>query len=183
MWILRSVMDRIWKLDAWILDRFQYLANLAYTRFETSPYAIAAKCFHAAGGSAIMGVGLIMTGQIGDESDRHPLVYALLFIVMVAMFFESYWAHKKHLLWKASKLPAHESDFRLPVLRVFWVLMVVDSIGATALGIILSDLELRSLFSHLFDISMMSAFYFLSCQPPTRIEKKQEYRNLVPNLG
>lgn len=174
-------MDRIWKLDGWILDRFQYLSNLAYTRWETSPYAIAARCFHTAAGSALIGVGLIMTGQIGDESDRHPLVYVLLFTVMVAMFFESHWAHKKHLLWKANKLPIHESDFRLPVLRVFWVLMVVDGAGAIVLGILLFDLGVRSVFSTLFDTSMMAAFYFLSCQPPTRIERKQEERNMVPN--
>jgi hypothetical protein len=185
MRILHYLSDQVWKLDAWLLDRFQHIANLAYTRWDTSPYAIAARCFHVA---AMAVSGLWLTKGLDVEmwkSSPGTQVFMIFLgaLVLASLAGESWLAEQKHLRWQQSGSMEPPSE-RYPAIRLMWFIIFLISGGpAFILSLVVLELTLNTVLVTLWDGAMVCGFYLLSCAPPTRLEKKQDFKDMVPNLG
>lgn len=166
-------MNLIWKIDAWIMVRHQWVADRVYSWIGLSPYELAAQTF----GVVILG-NLAYWGIKFSSDMQSPSVFfmiaALCGVVVPSMWF---WISiTKHKNYQRTKIPPHG-----PWDDYFRVLIAMPLISTTLLALIYGVTEPLALFKEAVFLIEASAFYFFGCNAPTFIERKEH--KLVESMG
>ncbi len=160
-------MERVYRFDAWLLARYQAVADWAFTAFGTSPWYIAAQL------SGFVAVCAIVYCSLGIAIRGVTPFGILAFLCNAGLSVIYYYdARRAHETWLKGRLPVTAHGW-LPT-RLFWlaVIFVFDILWMISTGINIYhgniDYEvLRLIISTVFDFTCLSAVYFLACTAPT----------------
>lgn len=159
----------ITRIDAYILSKHQKVADWAYTRWDVSPYWIAAQLF---GAFCLVALLRVYFAFSADRTTTAAWDVAALIVMSPAMFM----ALAKDARWRAGKQvfrEAFDMFFRLlwGGLLVSMVLGLIAKVfGSVPFGEAGAAYDIISCLSA---VTMTTALYFYACSPPTLISRKE----------
>ena len=157
-WVMESV-------DQWILSQFQAAANWLYTEFEVSPYLISAWLF---GLFAMLWIPIAVDGGY---------YFGGPWVVLSSILWGSTAMHR-HRRW-ASKGNAGPITMDVKIFRKISAFLAISM--SLSLIMFLPAADLEACHAWATTNSLFAAYYFLSVDAPTRLER-EDYR-LVPAEG
>lgn len=159
-------MNTIWKIDAWIMARHQWVADRIYSRAGLSPYEIAAHMFGAVCVCNMAYHGIRFSATSPGIESLYIFMAVMSVIVPAIWFWLALLRHNEYARTKLTPFqPPADDYFRMSFL-VLWVIGLVPGI------IDISDKPYR-LFSELALTFYTIGFYFYGCNAPTFIERKE----------
>lgn len=171
-------MNVLSKTDEWLLRQAQHVADYAYTRQETSPYAIASHFFMA----CVTFITLTCCIIIFRENTSQALLLLVFVggpINIIGAFMESQRAHKFHQTWLATgKVP--DLEYRYFIMRIVWVAVSICCVFNTTHNAMVATIKMFDISATIWALCMASALYLMSCKPPSRLEDEQEDPYIAP---
>lgn len=171
---MSRITDAIQAADAKLIAQHQKVADWAYTRWDVSPYWIAAQLFGVLALLRILSCGERYAN--GAESIGHTMFLGLMGIAIGAYWF--YAAMRTDANWKNGRLPEAWTFYLLFYFRGMSAVFLIPDLILAVLAISLDVYSFSAALWHVRDFAEFAAFYFLSCSAPTKILRRQQ--ELVP---
>ena len=152
------------KIDDWMLARYQWMADWIYTLLEVSPYRVSAHLFT---GFGVMTFFMFAEETIRRGVPRLSMVLGLLFCMITPVFAVPL-AFRRDKEWEQGKTPTLSPlDGRGP--RVMWLFLAAVYVG---IDLTKPEFTLNDLFASCGVASILSAYYFYGCIPPTPRQRR-----------
>lgn len=163
-------MNTLWKIDAWIMAKHQWVADRVYSRFGMSPYKLAANIWGALIIIEMLDFSIYYQANIDGPS-------VSLFMKFIGIPIYSAWFWLAILREKSAKNNQHKQrGFIEDIVRLYLVITLLIILPIVLHGILSGkDVPYLTVLSVIFGTS---AFYFYGCDTPTFIERKEH--KLVP---
>lgn len=159
--------ELIWKIDAWIMARHQWMADRIYSRFGLSPYEISANVFGAIILANLAYWGIKFSVQIADMTAMNIIFAFAGFVVPSMWFWIALEKHRRYVRTKTAPTTPMDDFFRILICMPLLPTVVVG------LVILLFPPDWLLVREVTFALEI-SAFYFYGCNAPTLIERKEK---------
>lgn len=169
---MKRLADLLYACDAWMLKKYQGGANWIYSKWDTSPFAVAAQMF---GICSVLSIIHHATWVNSETSSEWSAVGGPILMAIaggIDLFATCTWfigASQKHRAWLKSRPAVSFIDPSLMFLRLWFIVIAPLMI----LPVIVNFSAFTVMWAAHWAIEV-SAFYFASCQPPSYIQRRQQ---------